>query len=365
MRGAAARTPLRFGRLRWAVPIAALALLSFGANARASTVTVGSPISTFFGEEEYSTVATVVNSRLPEAGANVFSPVSGAVIRWRVFLAEGGPFRLRVLRHVGGTTFTGAGTSGPETPSGSLGFPDTFATNLPIQAGDTIAINNSATTDMIGVASSLAGAQFLAWVAPLSNGSTRAATEAIPEREVAFNADVQPRPSVSSINPSSGPSAGGTDVTIAGSDFADVSAVDFGGHPAASYSIDSESQIVAKSPSAPPGPVDVTVTTVAGKSATGSADVFTFNPPLAPVLPAAGPVCRVPKLKHRKLKAAKRVLRKRHCRIGKVIRKHRKKAPRKARVFKQRPRPRTVRPAGAKVHVWLRVRKKHRKNSAR
>jgi hypothetical protein len=54
-------------------------------------------------------------------------------------------------------------------------------------------------------------------------------------------------------------------VTIAGSDFASVSAVDFGGHPAASYSVNSETQIVATSPGASPGPVDVTVTTRGGE----------------------------------------------------------------------------------------------------
>ena len=66
-------------------------------------------------------------------------------------------------------------------------------------------------------------------------------------------------------------------VTISGSDFADVSAVSFGGLPAASYSVDSESRIVARSPAAPPGPVDVTVTTVAGKSPIVPADGFSLH----------------------------------------------------------------------------------------
>jgi hypothetical protein len=262
-------------------------------------------------------------------------------------------------------TFTGVGTSGPETPV-SLGL-QTFAANLPIQAGETIAIDNNADGDMVGFVRA-PGTEFSAWQPPVPEGIAVAADEE-EEGELAFNADVQPPPSVSSIGPSSGPSTGGTAVTIAGSDFADVSAVDSGGHPAASYSVNSESQIVATSPAASLGPVDVTVTTVAGKSAAGSGDVFTFTAPPAPVAVPAVPVvrvvCKVPKLKGRKLKPAKRVLRKRHCRIGKVIRKHRKKAPRKARVFKQRPRPRTVRPAGAKVHVLLRVRRKHHKKSTR
>jgi hypothetical protein len=360
MRGAI-RLPLLVRRLRWAAPIAAVALLSFGANARAATVTVGSPLTQAFNPVGFGKVETIANTALPEPGSHVFSPVNGTIVRWRVLGAQGGPFRLRVMRRVGGFTFTGAGTSGFEAPA-SLGL-QTFATNLPIQAGDTIGLDNiQAISDTIGLKEALPGAQSLFWNPPLSDGSTLTATGALGEQEFAFNADVQPPPTVSSISPRSGPSTGGTAVTIAGSDFADVSSVNFGGVPAAGYSVDSESRIVARSPAAPPGPVDVTVTTVAGRSPIVPADGFIFTTLPAPQV---APVCVVPKLKRRRLRPAKRVLRKRHCRIGKVIRKHRKKAPRRARVIKQRPRPRTVRPAGAKVHVWLRVKKRHGKQSAR
>jgi hypothetical protein len=341
-------TLLPFRRLRWVAPIVAVALLSFGATARAETVTVGSPLTQAFEPAEFNALATIANSALPEPGAHVTSPIDGTIVRWRVLDAEGGPLKLRVLRPAGGTSYTGAGTSGPETPTG-LGL-QTFATNLPIEAGGTIGIDNNAIGDMIGLAEP-PGAQLLAWAPPLPDGSTVAATETLDEREIAFNADVQPPPSVSSISPTSGPYTGGTAVTIAGNDFADVSAVSFGALPAAGYSVDAESRIVATSPAAAPGPVDVTVTTVAGKSATGSADVFTYAAP-----PPA--VCKVPKLKRRKLRAAKRALRRRHCRLGKVIRKHRARGPRKARVIKQRPRPGSIRPAGTKVHVTLRVRKR-------
>jgi hypothetical protein len=363
MRGATAGTPLRFRRLRWAVPIAAVALLSLGASARAATVTVGSPLTHAFISTPYPfTTLTVANTALPEPGAHVTSPISGTIVRWRVLDAQGGPFRLRVLRPAGGISYTGAGTSGPETPSStSL---QTFAANLPIQAGDTIGLDNDSGLAQLGIAVLPGtGYEYVIWDPPLADGSTRPPnTPSSPEEELAFNADVQPRPSVSSISPASGPYTGGTAVTIAGSDFADVSAVNFGGVPAAGYSVNSEDRIVATSPVVPPGPVDVTVTTVAGRSATGAGDVFTF---LAPPPLVAKPVCVVPKLKRRRLRPAKRVLRKRHCRIGKVIRKHRKKAPRKARVIKQRPRPRTIRPAGTKVHVWLRVRKKAQRKKAR
>jgi hypothetical protein len=285
---------------------------------------------------------------------------------------------LRILRGTGiANQFTAVGTSAPHEVPGAVNDPIDvyeYPTHLPIAAGDRIGLGTTSSTVPYREE---AGTSYLVRTNPLADGQTATFEVGVfPNLYILVNADVQAPPSVSSISPTAGPSSGGTAVTIAGADFADVSAVDFGGNPAASYSVDSESQIVATSPAASPGPVDVTVTTVAGKSATGSGDVFTYNAPpaatmapaarTAPAAAAAGPVlCVVPKLKGRKLRAAKRALHKRHCRIGKVIRKHRKRAPRRARVIKQRPRPRTVRPAGAKVHVWLQVRKKHRKRSAR
>jgi IPT/TIG domain len=345
MRGATARSPLRFRRLRRVVPIAAVVLLSFGANARAATVTVGSPLTQPFVSVSLSFVLTVANSRLPEPEAHVKSPISGTIVRWRVLDAQGGPFKLRVLRPAGGAAYTDVGTSSPETPPG-LGV-QTFATNLPIQADDLIGLDTNAETDKIGAIPVLGG-EIVYWVPPLHDGATLPPTNMVDEREVAFNADVQPPPSVSSISPGSGPSRGGTAVTIAGSDFAGVSAVSFGGLPAASYSVGSESQMVAKSPAARPGPVDVTVTTVAGRSATGPAGVFTYRAAL---------VCKVPKLKRRRLRAARRALRKRHCRLGKVTRRRRARAPRRAKIVSQRPKPGAIRPAGFRVKVTLLVRK--------
>jgi hypothetical protein len=75
MRGATARTPTGFRRLRWALPIVAVALLSFGANARAATVTVGSPLTQAFAPTEIHGVGTVANATLPEP-AHVTSPIS-------------------------------------------------------------------------------------------------------------------------------------------------------------------------------------------------------------------------------------------------------------------------------------------------
>jgi alpha-tubulin suppressor-like RCC1 family protein len=85
-------------------------------------------------------------------------------------------------------------------------------------------------------------------------------------------------PSVTSVNPSSGPGAGGTSVTITGTNFSAVSAVDFGGQAATSFHLVNSTEITAVSPAHAAGAVDVTVTTPNGTSATSPADQFTFAP---------------------------------------------------------------------------------------
>ncbi len=98
---------------------------------------------------------------------------------------------------------------------------------------------------------------------------------------------------VTGVNPPSGTPAGGTDVTITGSDFTGATAVDFGSTPATSYSVTSPTTITAVAPPGT-GTVDVTVTGPDGTSATTSADQFDYStvvppPAVTAVTPATGP----------------------------------------------------------------------------
>jgi len=96
-----------------------------------------------------------------------------------------------------------------------------------------------------------------------------------------FNVQV-PEPTVIGISPTTGPNTGGTSVTITGTNFNGTTAVYFGGVPATSFSVVSDSQISAFSPTAPSAQtVDVTVTTPSGTSATSSVDQFTYFVPVA------------------------------------------------------------------------------------
>jgi alpha-tubulin suppressor-like RCC1 family protein len=86
-------------------------------------------------------------------------------------------------------------------------------------------------------------------------------------------------PTVTSVSPDVGPIAGGTVVTVTGSDFTDASAVKFGGNSAASFTVNSATSISAVSPAGAPGTVDVTVSTPSGASTTSAADRFTYVSP--------------------------------------------------------------------------------------
>ncbi|HLI74924.1 MAG TPA: IPT/TIG domain-containing protein [Acidimicrobiales bacterium] len=99
-------------------------------------------------------------------------------------------------------------------------------------------------------------------------------------------------PTVTGVSPTSGPTTGGTGVTISGTNFTGVTAVKFGTASATGVVVNSTSQISATSPSGS-GTVDVTVTTGSGTSATSSADQFTYTtsttPTVTGVSPGTGP----------------------------------------------------------------------------
>jgi IPT/TIG domain-containing protein/PASTA domain-containing protein len=311
-------------------------ILMGAATAQAAPITVGSPLTGTFTPATYGGVGTIANVSVPEAGAHVTSPVSGAVIAWNVVDASGGPFAIRVLRPAGGS-YLGVSSSAPAFPTGA-GM-QTFATALPIQAGDIVGLDNGAKTDKIGVVV-VPGAAFAIWVPPLANGSSRSPDETTSGGEVGFNAVIQPSPTLTAVSPASGSIKGGTSVTITGTDFASVSGVSFGGAAAKSFTVANEGQLTAVAPKGKVGKVDVTVTTVAGTTPFVAADKFKYK------------ACVVPKLEGKTLKAAKKKLRKAGCKVGKV--KLRGDATSKTgKVVKQSPRPGRQYAPGTKVNVTL------------
>jgi hypothetical protein len=98
-------------------------------------------------------------------------------------------------------------------------------------------------------------------------------------------------PTVTGLTPSGGPSGGGTSVIINGTSFVPGLAVAFGGVPATGVIVQSGTTITAESPAGSSGPVDVTVTTSAGTSATTSLDRFAYDVPSVEwISPDTGPL---------------------------------------------------------------------------
>jgi IPT/TIG domain len=96
-------------------------------------------------------------------------------------------------------------------------------------------------------------------------------------------------PTVTKVVPKTGPTTGGTSVTITGTGFAGATAVKFGSTSATKFTVNSATSITATSPAAAPGLVDVTVTTPAGTSAVSLKDHFKITPLVTSVSPSSGP----------------------------------------------------------------------------
>jgi hypothetical protein len=304
-------------------------------GAQASTVTVGSVLPPGSTPTAFGQVQTLFNTALPEKGANLVSPASGAIVRWRMQEAEGGPFSLRVLRPNGSGGYTAVGTGNQVTPSGT--GVQTFTANLPIRAGDLIGVDPAKDTDKIGIAE-VAGASYGFIFPPPFDAATVAPSGAISGKEIALSAEVQPTPAITSIAPNFGSVTGGTSVVITGTNLNTASAVKFGSIPASGFTVESETQITAIAPATGTvGQVDVTTTTLAGTSATGRGDEFFYEG------------CVVPKLKGKRLKPGKKALRRSDCKVGTIKRRKGKQG----KVVKQSPKPGTVLAPGTKVKVTL------------
>jgi hypothetical protein len=99
-----------------------------------------------------------------------------------------------------------------------------------------------------------------------------------------------PAPTITNSTPASGPTAGGTQVTITGTGFQSGAAVFFAATPAASVTFVSSTQLRATSPASAAGTVDITVRNPDLQQATRT-NAFMFIPPPAimTVMPATGP----------------------------------------------------------------------------
>jgi hypothetical protein len=307
-------------------------------SAQASVISIGSVLPEGFTPTKFERVQTFFNTALPEPGATLASPVNGAVIRWRVQGAAGGPFYLRVLHPDGKGAYEAAGKSAGAIPSG-LGL-QTFQTNLPIKAGDLIGIDPTSENDEIGVKVE-SGAAFASIFPTPFDGTISAPSKTFSGEEIELSAEVQPAPEVTLVSPFTGSVSGGSVVTITDKNLGGASAVKFGSLPAASFKVDSDTEITATTPrSSRPGKVDVSVTTLAGTNANTRFDDFVYR------------ACVVPKVIGRTLRVAKVRLGRSGCKLGRV-KKVEAAAKHAGKVLKQRPKPGKVLSPGSRVRLTL------------
>ncbi|MGK5068778.1 IPT/TIG domain-containing protein [Janthinobacterium sp. RT4P48] len=110
-------------------------------------------------------------------------------------------------------------------------------------------------------------------------------------RSYALTINAQPPPTITAVTPATGPSSGGTAVTITGTGFTGVTALKFGSNNGVAVTVVNATTMTATSPAGSAGVVNVVVTASGGTSATGPANQFTYIP--APVVssisPTAGP----------------------------------------------------------------------------
>ena len=98
-------------------------------------------------------------------------------------------------------------------------------------------------------------------------------------------------PTITSISPASGSTAGGSQVTVTGTGFSTVTSVKFATTAASSYTVKSATQIVATSPAHAAGTVAISVTTTAGTTPATNADLYKYTasvPVVSAISPASG-----------------------------------------------------------------------------
>lgn len=103
---------------------------------------------------------------------------------------------------------------------------------------------------------------------------------------------VVPAPTIASLTPSSGPLAGGNEITVSGVSLAGVTQVSVGGNPATGIVVVSDEQLRARVPAGVAGPVDVTVAGSLGSSTLYGGYIYAAPAPpptVSSVTPSQGP----------------------------------------------------------------------------
>jgi hypothetical protein len=97
-------------------------------------------------------------------------------------------------------------------------------------------------------------------------------------------------PTVTKVTASRGPADGGTTVTVTGTNFTTVTAVDFGTAPGTSLTRVGADQLTVVTPVGTPGPVAVSVTAAGGTGSLAAGFTYVGAPTVTRIAPSSGPV---------------------------------------------------------------------------
>jgi hypothetical protein len=284
------------------------------------------------------------------AGSGYTAPAPGMITSWSTTAAAGGDQQLefKVFRPNGANSVLVVAHDGPRklTPNAV----NTFPVQIPVQAGDIIGLNdlnaslatpNACQFETGDLRDGLVGAG-----GNVSVGGTIPFNSAAAGDRFRMNvaARVLLAPTISSVSPATSPFRGGTEVTIRGSEFAEVKEVDFGRAPAFLFKVDSESQITAIAPGLTPingiSSIDAPVTIITAAGTAFSPGSFSFRG------------CRSPRLVGRTLRAAVKLLRKAGCRPG-TVKRHFGVTAKAHKVVRQRPEAGKVLAPGARINLTV------------
>jgi hypothetical protein len=174
------------------IALALTGALATAGSAGAATVSIGSPLDKTFAELNVGANGQVTFAQTALPGSLVASPHDGTVVSWQARL-EGGPFNLRVVRPLGGTSYIGTGKSADYTPASFEASP-VVPTSLPIKAGDLIGLETTSGNglDVFGAASPTPGATGIGWALPaLSSTEPDESFPLVPDIEIALRATVR------------------------------------------------------------------------------------------------------------------------------------------------------------------------------
>ena len=231
----------------------------------------------------YLTAATAVN--FGSTNATSYTINSATQITATAPAGSAGAVDIIVIT-VGGTSATSSGdqftyvaapavsgispTYGPTTSGTSVVITGTNLTAASaVKFGSTNATSYTVNSATQITASSPAGSPGTVDIKVTTTGGTSATSSADQFTYIGI-------PNVSGVSPSSGPTTGSTSVVITGTNLTAASAVKFGTANAASYTVNSATQITVTSPAGSSGTVDISVTTSVGTSVTNTSDQFTY-----------------------------------------------------------------------------------------